>query len=96
MIPAKEQASDEQNRCPMSTDKMSMKQIKEATPPHNWKEGGRRDDQVGAPSLENDDSRYVGPNYEDSPSSMISVFGRPLLMGGFSSQEGSLKLKKNR
>ena len=92
--PAKEQASEEQKRCPISTDRMSMKQIKEATPSHNWKEGGKRDDQVGAPSLEIDDSRYVRPNYEVSPSSMILVFGRPLLMGGSSGQEGSLKLKK--
>ena len=62
--------------------------------PHNWKEGGRRDDQVGVPSLEIDVSRYARSNYKDSPSSMISVFGRPLLMGDSSGQEGSLKLKK--
>ena len=92
--PAKEQVIEEQKSCPISSDRMPMKQIRGATPFHNWKEGGRRDDQVVAPSLENDDSRYVRPNHEDFPSSMISVFGRPLLMGGSSGQEGSLKLKK--
>ena len=43
--------------------------------------------------MENDDSRYVRPNHEDSPSTMISVFGLPLLLGGSSGQDGSLKLK---
>ena len=71
-----------------------MKQIRGATPFHNWKEGGRRDDQVVAPPLVDDDSRYVAPIHEDSPSSMISVFSQPLLMGGSSGQEGSLKLKE--
>ena len=92
--PAKEQVIEEEKNCPISSDRMPKKQIRGATSVHNWKEGGRRDDQVVASSLENDDSRYVRPNHEDSPSSMISVFGRPLLMGGSSGQDGSLKLKK--
>ena len=92
--PAKEHVNEEQKSCPISSDRIPMKQIRGATPFHNWKEGGRRDDQVVAPPLEDDDSRYVGPNHEDSPSFMISVFGRPLLMGGSSGQEGSLKLKE--
>ena len=94
LSPTKEQASKEQRSCPFSSDKMQMKQNREVSPSHNWKEGGRRDDQVGVPSLEFDVSRYARSNYKDSPSSMISVFGRPLLMGDSSGQEGSLKLKK--
>ena len=39
----------------------------------------------------NDDSRYVESNPEDSPSSLISVFGRPLLLGGSSGWVGPLK-----
>ena len=71
-----------------------MKQIRGATPFHIWEEGSRRDDQVEAPPLVDDDSRYVESNPEDSPSSMISVFGRPLLLGGSLGQEGSLKPKE--
>ena len=92
--PSKEHVNEEQKSCPISSYRIPMKQIRGAIPFHNWKEGGRRDDQVVAPPLEDDDSSYVGPNHEDSPSSMISVFGRPLLMGGSSGQEGSLKLKE--
>ena len=92
--PATEQVIVEEKNCSISSDRTPMKQIKGATSVHNWKERGRRDDQVVASSLENDDSRYVRPNHEDSPSTMISVFGRPLLMGGSSGQDGSLKLKK--
>ena len=73
--PVKEHVNEEQKSCPISPDRIPMKQIRGATPFHNWKEGGGRDDQAVAPSLENDDSRYVRPNHEDSPSSMISVFG---------------------
>ena len=92
--PAKEHISVERKNCSTLSDKKPMKQIKGATSMHNWKEGGRRDDQIVAFSLENDDSRYVTPNHEDFPSTTISVFGRPLLMGGSSVQDGSLKLKK--
>ena len=92
--PANEQVSEEQRSCPISSDRMQMKKNREASPSHNWKEGGRRDDQGGARSLEIDSSRYARSNYKNSPSSMISVFGRPLLMGDSSGQEGSLKLKK--
>ena len=70
-----------------------MKQINEATPINNWKEGDRREDQAVIPLLENDDSRYVKPTPEDFSSSKISVFGRPLLMGGSSDQEDPLKIK---
>ena len=91
--PAKEQKTVEEKNCSILPDKKPMKQIMGATSVHNWKEGGRRDEQVAASSLENDDSRYVRPNHEDSPATMISVFGRPLLMGGSSGQDGSLKLK---
>ena len=94
--PAEEQANEGQKSCSISPDgkQMKLKLIREAYPSHNWKEGNRRDDQVGTSSLENDVSRYVRFNYEDSPSSMTSVFGRPLLMGGSSGQEGSHLLKK--
>ena len=92
--PAKEHKTVEEKNCSISSNKKPMKQIKGATSVHNWKEGGRRDEQVVASSLKNDDSRYVRPNHEDSPSTMISVFGRPLLMGGSSGQDGSQKLKK--
>ena len=92
--PAKVQVNEKQKSCSISSDRIPRKQIRGATPFHNWKEEGRRDDQVVAPPLENDDFRYVRPNHEDSPSSMISIFGRPLLMGGSSGHEGSLKLKE--
>ena len=68
-------------------------QSKETKSGHFWKEDGRRDDQVLASSLENDDSRYVRHDNEESPSTMISVFGRPLLMGEYSGQDVSIKLK---
>ena len=60
-----------------------MKQFRGAAPFKIWEEGGRRDDHFEAPPLVDDDSRYVESNPEDSPSSLISVFGRPLLLGGF-------------
>ena len=84
--PAKEQVIEEQRSCPSASDRTPMKQIRGATPFHNRKEGGRRDDQVVASLPKNEDSRYVRSTHEDSPSSMIS--------GGSSGQEGSLKLKK--
>ena len=34
--PTKEQASEEQRSCPISSDRMQMKQIREASPSHNW------------------------------------------------------------
>ena len=94
--PAKEQANEGQKSCSISPNgkQMKLKLIREAYPSHNWKDGDRRDVQVGTSSLENDVSRYERTNYEDSPSSMTSVFGRPLLMGGSSGQEGSHMLKK--
>ena len=73
---------------------MKLKLIREAYPSHNWTDGDRRDVQVETSSLENDVSRYEMSNYEDSPSSMTSVFGRPFLMGGSSGEEGSHMLKK--
>ena len=82
--PVKEHLNEEKKRGPISSDRIPMKQIRGATPFHNWEEGGRRDDQVEAPLLVDDDSRYVESNPEDSPSSMIFVFGRPLLLGGSS------------
>ena len=60
-------------------------------------EGGRRDDQGNdfeAPSLVDDAPRYEEFNSENSPSSLISVFGRPLLFGGFLGQGGYLELNE--
>ena len=91
--PTKEQVIVEENNCSILSGRKPIMQSKGANSEHYWKEDGRRDDQVLASSLENDDYRYVRPNHEDSPSTMISVFGRPLLMGGSSGQDGSLKLK---
>ena len=91
--PTKKHVNEEQKSCPISSDWIPKQQIRGATPFNNWKEGGRRDDQVVSPSLENDDPRYVRPTHEDSSSSKISVFGRPLLMGGSLGQEGYPKLK---
>ena len=82
--PVKEHLNEEKKNGPISSDRIPMKQIRGATPFHIWEEGGRRDDQVEAPPLVHDESRYVESNPENSPSSMISVFGRPLLLGGSS------------
>ena len=84
----------EQQSCNISPEWKTMKQSSEVTPINNWKEGGRRVDQDVIPLLENDVSRYVKPILEDCPSSKISVFGRPLLMGGSSNLEDPLKLKE--
>ena len=84
----------EQQSCNISPEWKTMKQSSEVTPINNWKEGGRRVDQDVIPLLENDVSRYVKPIHEDYPSSKISVFGRPLLMGGSSNLEDPLKLKE--
>ena len=75
-------------------DRIPMKQFRGAALFKIWEEGGRRDDHVEAPPLVDDDSRYVESNPEDSPSPLISVFGRPLLLGGSSGQVGSLKLNE--
>ena len=95
-IPTEEQATGGQKNCAITPNGMQMKlkQFREEFSSHNWKEGDMRGDQVGTSSLENDPSRYVRYNYEDSPSSTISVFGRPLLMGGSSGQENSYMVKK--
>ena len=87
--PTEEQANEGQKNCSISPEgkQLKLKLIREAYPSHNWKEGDRREDQVGTSSLENDVFRYVRFNYEDSPSSMTSVFGWPLLMGGSSGQD---------
>ena len=84
--PAEEQANGGKKNCSITPNgkQMKLKQIREEYSSHIWKEGDMRDDQVGISSLENDVSRYVRYNYEDSPSSTTSVFGRPLLMGGSS------------
>ena len=92
--PAEKHENVEQQSCPISPEWKTMKQTSEATLINNWKEGGRREDQAIIPLLENDDSRYVKPTHEDFSSSTISVFGRPLLMGGSSDQEDPLKLKE--
>ena len=81
MSPAKEQVIVEEKNCPISSDRMLKKQIRGATSVHNWKEGGRRDNKVVASSLENDDSRYVRLNHEDSPSSMFQFLAGPFLWG---------------
>ena len=86
LSPVKENLNEEKKSNPISSDRRSMKQIKGVTHFHNWEEGDRRDDQVEAPPMVDVNSRYVVPNSEDSPSSMISVFGRPLLLGGSSGQ----------
>ena len=92
--PAEKYVYVEQQSCNISPEWKTMKQSSEVNPINNWKEGGRRVDQDVIPLLENDVSRYVKPIYEDYPSSKISVFGRPFLMGGSSKQEDPLKLKE--
>ena len=70
------------------------KQHKELAPFKIQEEEGRRNDQGNdfeAPSLVDDAPRYEEFNSENSPSSLISVFGRPLLFGGFSGQGGYLE-----
>ena len=92
--PAEKYVYVEQQSCNISPEWKTMMQSSEVTPINNWKEGGRRVDQDIIPLLENDVSRYVKPALEDYPSSKISVFGRPLLMGGSSNLEDPLKLKE--
>ena len=92
--PAKKHLNEVQKSCTILPDWKPKRQNKGATPFDNWKEEDRREDQAVMPSLENDDPRYVRPTHEDFSSSKISVFGRPLLMGGSSGQEGPLKLKE--
>ena len=78
---------------PISSDRDS-KQHKESSPFKIWEEGDNRDNQGNnfeAPSLVGDASRHEEFNFENSPSSLISVFGRPLLSGGSSCQGGSHK-----
>ena len=83
--PVKGQLNEEQKNGSISSDRIPMKQFREAAPFKSWEEGGRRDDHVEAHLLVDDDSRYVEANPEDSPSSLISIFDRPLLLGGSSS-----------
>ena len=92
--PAEKQVNVEQQSCTILPEWKTMKQSSEVTPINNWKEGGRREDQDVIRLMENDVSRYVKPTHEDFPSSKVSVFGRPLLMGGSSDQEDPLKLKE--
>ena len=80
--PTKEQVIVKEKNCSILSERKLIMQSKGANSVQYWKEDGRRDDQVLASSLENDNSRYVRPNHEDSPSTMISVFGRPFLWGG--------------
>ena len=89
--PVKGHLNEEKKNGPISSDRIPKKQIRGAT---NWEAGGRRDNHVEVPPMVDDDSRYVESNPKDSPSSLISVFGRPLLLGGSSGQVGSLKLKE--
>ena len=81
--------SEEQKNCSNSYARITN--CREATLFKIREEGGRRDDHFEAPPLVNDDFRYVESNLEDSPSSLFSVFGRPLLLGGSSGQAGPLK-----
>ena len=70
------------------------KQHKESTSFKIREEGGRRDDQGNdfeAHSLMDDAPKYEEFNFENSPSSLIFVFGRPLLYGGSSGQGGYLE-----
>ena len=91
--PTKELVSVEEKNCSILSGRKPIMQCKGANSVHYGKEDGRRDEQVLVSSTENDDTRYVRPNHEESFSNMISVFGRPLLMGGSSGQDVSLKLK---
>ena len=89
--PVKGHLSEEQKNCSNPSARFSKKYFRGAAPFKIREEGGRRDDHSVAPPLVDDDSRYVEFNPEDSPSSLISVFGRPLLLGGSLGQVGSLK-----
>ena len=92
--PAKKHLIEEQKSCSISPDWKQKKQNRGANPFNYWKEGDRRGVQAVIPSLEKDDPRYVRHTHENFSSSKMSVFGRPLLMGGSSGQEGPLKLKE--
>ena len=92
--PAKKYLIEEQKNCSISPDWKQKKQYRGANPINYWKEGDRRGDQAVIPSLEKNEPRYVRHTQENFSSSKMSVFGRPLLMGGSSSQEGPLKLKE--
>ena len=89
--PVKGPLSGGQKNSPISSARAPKKQLKGSTPFKIRKEGGRRDEQFEAPSLVDDAPRYVEFNSENSPSSLISVFGRPLFSGGSSGQEGYLE-----
>ena len=92
--PAKMYPFEEQKNCSITPDWKQKKQYRGSNPFNYWKEGDRRGDEVVIPSLEKNDPRYVRNTQENFSSSKMSVFGRPLLMGGSSSQEGPLKLKE--
>ena len=77
--PVKGLLSGGQKNCPNSSAKAPKKHFRGPTPFKIREEGDRRDDHFEAPPLVDDASRYVEFNSEDSPSSLISVFGRPLL-----------------
>ena len=70
----------------ISFARASKKQHRGSVPIKIREEGGRRDVQFEAPSLVDDTPRYVEFNSENSPLSLISVFGWPFLSGGSSSQ----------
>ena len=92
--PAKKNLIEEQKSCSISSDWKPKKQNIGANTFNYWKEGDRRGDQAVIPSLEKNVPMYVRPTHENFSSSKMSVFGRPLLMGGSSGQEGPLKLKE--
>ena len=89
--PVKGLLSGGQKNCPNSSARDPKKHFKGPAPFKIREEGGRRDDHFEAPLLVDDAPRYVEFNSEDSPSSLITVFGRPLLLGGSSGQVGFLK-----
>ena len=64
--------------------------VKEGNATQIWEEGEFRED----PAQENDRvymNRYGDNLYEQSPSTLLSVFGRPLLPGGFSGLGGTIR-----
>ena len=61
---------------------------KEGNVTHNWEEGEIRED-LGQENDCVNIHRYGDNLYEQSPSSLISVFFRPLLSGGFSGLGGT-------
>ena len=91
--PTKELVCVVEKNCSILSGRKPIMQCKGVNSVHYGKEDGRRDEQVLVSSTEDDDTRYARPNHEESFSNMISVFGRPLLMGGSSGQDVSLKLK---